>query len=558
MTQDVQFVVGDEKWQELRAKALRSLYFFNATILGLADKFALDEPTHLLFHLFLQRKTGCKELDEAPFQLVMMPRDTGKTSCGTIGYAIWRACQNPDTAILIANEKQENASDFLASIKHHFETNELLRSLFPEVVPPDFNKTTWAATRATLKRTSSRPEPTFDTIGVGGTVVGRHYDEIICDDLVAKEAMEAARAGNWEVMRRVNRWVNQLVPLLSHSAKPFPTIRFIGTRWWLGDTYDHIEEVFGYGEAARRVRMRARSSLGSELSRECYRVGDLAVFRMSAIENGATVFSAIWPDEEIAKFRMRDPELAACNLFNDPTASDIRVFRDEWLHYWTHADPRTLSYEDDTKQRKFVAFKDLHKLISVDPAFSSSKDAARSAIIVLGTDMATGAHFVLDALVRKADPKDVIVDILNSAHNWGCSRVFVELAGQQIAFSAWLEKAARERNTPIVVEPLKPGGRNKALRIESLVIPFKDHRLYVHQGQIALLDEEYRRWRPGYQYQDGLDALAYALEVAPKPLGTNALGGGGSAAGRSRAALDGYLQRLKGARHWSRIPIASR
>lgn len=539
------FTVGDDQWKKLRKRALSDLFFFNAIILGLADKFALEEPTHLLFHKFLQRQTGSPDIDLAPYQLVMLPRDCGKTSCGTTGYALWRVCQNPNTAILIANEKQENASDYLGTIKHHLETNQLLRSLFPEIIPDDFGKVTWAATRASVKRTTSRPEPTFDTIGVGGTVVGRHYDEVLADDLIAREAMEAARAGNHGIMQKVNRWVNQLVPLLSHSAQPFPSIRFIGTRWWVGDTYDHIETAFGGGEDQKRIRIRAKDSQGSVQSREVYRVGDLAVFRMSAIEGGQVTFPKIWPEVEIAKFRHRDPELAACNLFNDPTASDVRIFRDDWLHYWTNADDKTITYLDEQKTRHFVSTRSMHKLITVDPAFSSGKDSARSAIVVLGTDMPTGRHFVLETIIRKSDPQDVLKDVLNTAHNWDCQRVYVELAGQQIAFIEWLEKAARDKGQALAVEPLKPGGRNKALRIESLVVPFKDHRLYLNPGQAELIDEEYRRWRPGHQYQDGLDALAYALEVAPKPTSQK---GGLSAIERSKAALASYHARLQRSR----------
>jgi len=535
------FQQGDDTWKKMRARACADLYWFNSTVLGLADKFALLPETHTCFHLFLQRKTGIPAIDDAPYQLVMMPRDCGKTSCGTIGYALWRAVQNPDMAILIANEKQENANDFLASIKHHIETNQLLRSLFPEVIPPDFNKTTWSAQRATLVRKSSRPEATFDTIGVGGTVVGRHYELILCDDLVAKEAMENARAGNWSIMHRVNRWVNQLVPLLSNSAKPFPAIRFIGTRWFYSDTYDHIETAFGYNQPAQRFRMRARDGTGRTHARDVARIGDLAIFRMAAIEHGRAVFPEIWSDEEMAKFRMRDPELFAANLLNDPDNADVRTFRDEWLRYWQNVDERTLTYADDKGARKFLPIRNLHKVIAVDPAFSSSVGSARSAIVVLGTDMDSGKHFVLDAISRHSDPEDTLNAILDCAHNWGVTRVYVELAGQQLAFLEWLEQAARQKNQPLSVEPLKPSGRNKALRIEALVIPFKNGQIYVHQSQSALIDDEYRKWRPGHRLQDTLDALAYALEQAPKPIG--GLTSAASAKDRAKQQLDAYYRR---------------
>src|SRR5262245_47241086 len=171
-----------------------------------------------------------------------MPRGIGKTTCGTVGAAIQEGCRNPNISLLICNERQETADGFLAAIKSQFETNDLLRALFPEVIPPDFKATTWAASKATLKRTSHRPEPTFITIGVGGTVTGIHPDGIIVDDPISKEAMENARVGAWQIMERVNRWCNALKLLLNTQAKPFPWIRFNGTRWWNGDTYEYIED----------------------------------------------------------------------------------------------------------------------------------------------------------------------------------------------------------------------------------------------------------------------------------------------------------------------------
>lgn len=534
------FSPGDDNWKKLRKRAEKDLYWFNAVVLGYADKFPLEEETHLLMHRMMQRETGCAEIDDAPYQLIMVPRETGKTSTGTIGYAIWRACKNSDTAILIANEKQENANDFLASIKHQFETNEFLRALFPEVIPPDFNKTTWSAQRATLARTTSRPEPTFDTIGVGGTVVGRHYDEIICDDLVAKNAMENARSGNWSIMHQINRWVNQLNPLLSINAQPFPMIRFIGTRWWSDDSYDHIETAFGYGEEPKRFRIKAKTGTGKLVTREVYRRGDLAIWRQAGLENGKEVFPKIWSQDRMDKVRFADPEFFACNVMNDPTAGDVRVFQDDWLRYWNYVDKDKLFYTNDDGKKVYVQPSELYKLITVDPAFSSGEEGARSAIIVLGTDQTTGKHLVLEALAQRSDPKDVITDIMNCAHNWGVSRVFVELAGQQLAFIDWLEREARLRNQPMSVETLKPGGRNKDLRIEALVVPFKNGDLFVHRSQSNLVEDEYRRYRPGARNRDVLDALAYAMEKAPKPLGgTTAM----SAKERSRRSLSAYRRR---------------
>jgi len=491
-----EFAQGSEQWHAMRKRALEDLYWFDANVLGYGALFALEEETHLLPLRFVERKTGIPALDEAPYQLILWPRDTGKSSCVTVGRSVQRAVQNPNTGILIANEKEETAADFIASIKHHFETNEFLRHLFPEVLPPDFRKVTWASTRASIQRDTGRPEPTFDAIGVGGTKVGKHYDLIVCDDLISREAMENARSGNWTIMQKVNRWVNQLVPLLSKGAKPFPQITFIGTHWWHDDVYKHIQEVHGKGEEPRRYRIKTVLSNGKTVYRDCHRVGNIAVMIMSVIEKGVVIFPKIWPEDRIQDMLVADPEFAACNLFNDPSNVAVRTF----------------------------------------------DDGARNAVVTLGTDQATGKHFVLDVTANSEDPEDIVQTVIDTAERWGVRKVYIELAGQQLYFIQWVEKEARRRNLPLVVEKLQPGGRNKDLRIGGLVIPFKNGDLFVHASQKELIVDEYRHYRPGAKYRDVLDALAYAIEVAPK-----AVRGGRSmdAKTRAREQLQDYYKRRR-------------
>lgn len=518
MSNDLQFVVGDERWKQLREKALTNLFWFGHTVLGFSERFPLELETHILPLRFTERKTGVVEIDECPFQMLLMPRETGKSSLITIAHSIQLACRNPDTAILIVNEKQLLAQDFLKAIKHQFETNELLRSLFPEVIPPDFNKTEWSATRATLQRTSGRPEPTFDTIGVGGSITGRHFDHIVADDLISKEAVENARAGSWSVMESANFWVTTLRPLLSLSAKPFPSITFVGTRWYPRDTYEFTEETFGHNEEKRTYRMQAKLPNGKTVSHEIYRRGDLAVMRIAGIENGDATFPKIWSLERCAAMRMEQPELFAAFVMNDPTNESVRIFQDSWLkgHNWENVDDTNITYRLDDGSRRFVATSNLHKILVVDPAFTSGADSDRSAIVVLGSDYDTGKRLILEAKAQKIEPRDLVFDIIEMARRWRVSVIYIEAVAQQAGFIQFVQSELQAKNVRIALETVKPGARNKDLRIESISSYFKDGKLYVNYAQNDLL-EEYRKFRPGTKYyRDLLDALAYAVEKAPR------------------------------------------
>jgi hypothetical protein len=534
----ISFTQGDDKWLRFRSKALNDLFWFDAVVLGYADKFPVEERTHLLPLRFAERKTGVPELDTAPYQLLMWPRETGKSSCITIGRTLQRACADPDSAHVIANESHKLATDFLKSIKQHIEGNDLLRALFPEIIPPNFNDVEWSQQRATIIRSTQRPDPTFDTVGVEGTITGQHPDHIVCDDLISREAMENARSGSWLIIEKTNRWINQLEPLLSTSAKPFPTITFIGTNWWHDDSYAYIEKAFGRGEDPQRFLLRATLSDGTRVSREAYRVGDIAVMRIAGIENSTAAFPKIWSQERMARLREKDPILFACNIMNDPVAEAVTTFSESWLRYWQLLDKDVAMFKDDEGRTKYASLKGLHKFMVVDPAFTASGEGARSAIVVVGTDMESGKHLVLEAFAVRSEPRDLVMDILNKGHIWGVARIYIEAVAQQKGFIQFVEQEARRRGRPIAIDEVKPGGRNKDVRIEGLSVYFKGGHLLVHNAQFDLL-EEYRKYRPGARLVDLLDALAYAPEVWPR----SHTGMSGDPKQRAAAQLASYYAR---------------
>lgn len=537
MTHPLNFEQGGPVWEAFRKKAKTDLFFLASTILGYADLFPLRRETHLLFCKFLERKTGIPDIDLAPIQKCETPRGTGKTSIGTVSSSIQEVLKNPETAIMIANEKAETAENFLGVIKTHFETNDMLRSLFPELVFEDWQQTTWKSDGATIRRSQSRPEPTFFTTGVGGTRTGMHPDIIIVDDPISKEAMEAARVGAWMIMERVNRWCNELKLLLNTQAKPFPWIRVNGTRWWMHDTYEYIETQYGRGEEERKYRISAKLPDGRTVSREVYRVGDVAVFRAAAIEDSVAVYPDIYSLETLAKLREDDPELYACNLLNKPTDASVRTFQDPWLRYYERLDPKLFQYKLADGKMRFVKDEDLRKVLVCDPAFTASGTGARAAIVVTGTDTETGMQLVLEASAQRAEPADLVTDILNVAQRHKLHTIYVEAVAQQIAFIQFIENQARRKNLPIYVEQVKPGGRNKDIRIESLSPFFRAGNILVHRSQLDLLSE-YASFRPGARYKDLLDALAYCAERwatwSPGP---------GSARDRANQQLETYRAR---------------
>jgi hypothetical protein len=519
---DLEFEPGDATCQKLRRKGLRDLYFFNHTILGYAGRVPVTEPAHKLFCKVIERKTGIPQLDDAWVIKTEMPRGTGKTTLATGGRILQRICQEPDIAILLVNEKEETAKDILSEIKHQIQSNHLLRTLYPEIIPDDFKETTWSATRIVTKRTHSRKEPTVFVIGVGGTVIGLHPDEIFVDDMLSREAMESSRSGSTaDIMGQINRWIHQLVPLL--SGHPRRRITFIGTRWWHGDSYEHLEESFGYGERPQHFLLKTtveHNGLNVIQQLPAYRVGDIVVFRRAAIEDGQPSFVSMGEEkyglEALAKNRLIDPELFAANMLNQPSDEMTATFKESWLRYYDWLDGESgdqLVLTDLAGKRRNLGLGSLDVLAFVDPGgFGKSRggDRARAAIVVTGSVVDAPIHTILDVYSERGTYVQCQREFIGFVRRYGIRKAFVERAGQQIVFIDQLRDLCRKEGLSVIIEEVTTGVKSKDDRILGLEEPFQRATIYMGRGPKFLeFNKQYSQF-PKATRKDLLDALSMA------------------------------------------------
>jgi hypothetical protein len=512
------FVPGDEQWQKMKKKGLNNLYFFASVICRYGSRVPMTEPAHKLLCKIVERKTGVEAIDGCRIRKFEMPRGTGKTTVITQAYLLQRICRNPDIAIMLVNENEGTAKAILSEIKTQIESNELLRVLYPEIVPLDFKDTTWSATQITVRRTQSRKEPTVFVVGVGGTKTGMHPDIIFVDDMLSREAMESARAGSVaDVMGQINRWIHQLNPLLSGSAER--EITFIGTRWWHGDSYEHLEENYGYGQEPQHFLLKAKLSDGSVQRLPAYRVGDLVVFRRAAIEDGQPAFVSLGEDkyglEALAKLRLQDPELFAANYLNQPSDELTATFKESWLRFYDWLDGEsgdTVVYNDLASKRRTADIRSLDVLAFVDPGgFGKNKggDRARAAIVVSGTTP-EGLHMLLDLYSEKGTYVQAMQQFVGFVRRYGIRKAFVERAGQQIVFIDQLRDLCRKEGLSVIIEEVTTGIKSKDDRILGLEEYFQRAQIYVGRGpKFEELRVQYSQF-PKSARKDVLDALSQA------------------------------------------------
>lgn len=451
---------------------------------------------------------------------------THNSSMVTKGLPILRVLRNPEYATGIANETAALASTFLQDIKSEFESNVLLQTLFPEVIPDDFRATTWKSDRIITKRTKTNPtSPTLLATGVGGTVTGVHMDEWVCDDLLSQNAAEAAFRGNSAEIEATNRWITRLQPLLK-SPKRDP-IKFIGTRWWEGDSYEFVEDFWGGGEEKKeflwtlKLPQQKLEWEGGVIDRapetqtiKLWRRGEVAVFKFPAIdENGRPIFPERYDLHELQAMQEEDPVFYAGQYLLEPTAGAASTLDPSWLKTY-EIDGSALVFDNsETGRKEYLPLRDLTVFISVDPAFSKKSSAARSAIPVVGTD---GKRlFLLEDFAERLDSEDDIaaqvVAFYLRYRNYGCdvSRIFVETIVAQVAVANAIRRRFREEGLgdPPIEEIRSHGQKGKVMRIYGLEHYFKRGVFYYHKNMFKFF-QEYVAF-PRAILRDLLDAISF-------------------------------------------------
>lgn len=205
-----------EAYSEL---CVKDLFFLAKQILGYKD---INEQTHGDICRLLETQVVKRKL-------IVCPRGSFKSSLGVVGFAIFRALQNPNTRILIDSELYTNSANFIREIRGHLES-ELLAGLFGTFK----TKKDWTESTLTIsQRTRNLKESTFTASGIGTEKTGQHYDLIIIDDANSPKNSQTEE-GRQKVIDHY-RYLNAILD-------PGGEMVVIGTRYAANDIYGFIIE----------------------------------------------------------------------------------------------------------------------------------------------------------------------------------------------------------------------------------------------------------------------------------------------------------------------------
>lgn len=453
-------------WKKLRIKAQTNLYFLAKGVLGYTQ---VEEGAHLALCAFMTR-------EKLNRRLVLMPRGHLKTTICTISDSIRLALCNPNIQILIQNETFDNASLMLQELQAHWEKGEMLRKLFPELVPARFSGpgTDWSKVASSIVRTSTSRMSTWTASGSGGSPQSQHFHVIKVDDLIGKRHKDSAKE-----MLGANNWVDEMTPLLDRLDDQ---IDFYGTRKTLEDTYAYIQKSYGDG---------------------------LAIFFREPIENGQPIFSKM-PLKELERIMNQTPEVWAHDFMNNPIGKGGLD--------WGQGILRTYSISDDlqtiTLQHHITGEivkwdkRELDIVITVDTN-SGKKHAPDKPAIVVSAITPDDQIIVLECWAERVQPDDKLVEIHRLCMKWKPRVCGIEDTGQTTELF-YFEKYCMKEGQYWELRPLKPENKDKEIRVRAaLDTPLKGRRIYVLPTMKSLINQIQLFPQLAVHNWDEIDALAY-------------------------------------------------
>lgn len=451
------------------------------------------EHVHRPFCAFLQKKIE-RDAGDQITRLVLMPRNSFKSVCGTVGYTLWRLANNPNLTVLITNEKLDKSKGFLKNIKGHIESNERFKALFGEWSCDKKAGKKWSETRIDVKpRTLIDSAPSIEASSVESSETGKHVDLLVCDDLVGKS--------NFQTVEQLDKVIDYYKDLGS-VLKPGGEMVIIGTRWDYRDLYQYVMDV--------------EKQLGDSANIVKY-------IRSAHNGDGSLFFPEILTKQFLAEKRViQGAYFYSCQYENKPVGKENALIKEEDILKWNYA----TGEEGAERRAKGSVFRidknELDKFphyVTIDLAHTDNKRSDSTAIVVNAVNSNSGTWYVRHYDTFKAtDPNEIIQRIfaINKEYpnilTWGI---------EKNNYGTWLmkplEDAMRRKNVWLNIEPLGHYGNqgNKALRLRSLAPRFGFRNCYIREDMIELEDQLLTLTYDGPKgHDDLLDAFSMQEEVA--------------------------------------------
>ena len=444
--------------------------------------------------------------DQKSHQLLLFPRDHQKSRL--IAYrVVWELTKDPTLRVLYISATANLAEKQLSFMKTIF-TSDIYRRYWPDHVNKDEGKRKrWTTSEIMLDHPKREQEkvrdPSIFTAGLTTGITGMHCDIAVMDDVVVYE-----NAYSKEGRDKVKSQYSLLSSIEGANAREW----VVGTRYHPKDLYNDLLSMVQdvYDDEGIKTS-----------TTNIYEIYEKAV---ESRGDGTGEF--LWPRQQrkdgkwfgfdihiLAKKRGQylDRGQFRAQYYNDPSdPDDIPVSRDKFQYY----ERKFLKQENG-----YWYFKGnrLNVFAAVDFAFSLSKKADYTAIVVVGID-SENRIYVLDIDRFRTDRiSEYFEHILVLSNKWGFKKLRAEVTVAQSVIVRQLKDLIRENGISVSIDEYRPQAKTKQERIFATLEPRYDNLSIFHYkgGECQTLEEELATRNPAHD--DLIDALASAIDIAIKP-----------------------------------------
>jgi len=466
---EVKFLDNYKK-QAIAKRGLKDLYFFNREIL---ERDNPDRQANVVPHVH-REWTDWLDKSKKRHRLMLVPRNTLKSTFLTVGGPLQKIAENPNVRILIANAKLDNAKKFLSEIKNHIRYSEPVIENYGELYSNDL-KWTEDEIEVVGRRAGTR-EPTVMAIGAGAGLAGLHFDYIYGDDLV-NEINTATREQALKIIEWWRRSMSLLDPVTGVSTT-------IGTRWSYYDLYQHIIDELG---------------------------DNVDVFHRSAYkEDGSPYYPELLPLDRLDELRaLEGSYMFSAFYLNDPVDEETSLIKRSNIHYYGRECPCGETHRKP-KKRELAIF------TTCDPAISKSITADYTGIVTVGVDV-EGNWYVLETARGRWSVLEMVERLFDTYDRYQPKGMSVEVIGsaQMLLENIHTSEALKGKYLPIVPIKTRSATAKRDRIFASLQARFERGNVFIGPNMPELEDELSRY--PRSKHDDLIDALSDVSEISYTP-----------------------------------------
>lgn len=419
-------------------------------------------------------------LSSRKFAMVLAPRGSGKSTACTVCYTILEILKDPNVRIMIASRALDQSKAFLKEIKHNLQ-KESLTEIFGELKGDKWDETQISV----AGRTAQFKEHTLTIAGADGTVVSKHFNIIICDDIVDKKNSRTETTRT----QVLDFFYTSLIPTL----EPGGHLRMVGTRYNPEDIYGYLKE----NDDNFKDNIFTIPALYNRHTGEAADIEEDTDGNITVSKDVVSYDPIRFPKEDLLLKRTSMPISSfECQFMNRTEFMEGTYFKESWIG------------EYDDLPENLVQKYDLRVWTGVDLAISDKEENDEFAIVTIGVSPKNFEIYLLDYLSGRYTINQQKHLVGNIYDEWKPLRVFIESNAYQAALAGAVYDLFPHIPTMQVYTT-----KDKVTRALSIQPYFERRKVFFRRGRMRRMIQQLIGF-PDHKLKDLFDALFFSINGA--------------------------------------------